>query len=75
MLTASWTRPIWSNAAAIVSTSFAGEAVFINVGGLKIHPEEVEAAINRHPATSACRWCVPEKAPSPVRHVTADVVL
>jgi acyl-CoA synthetase (AMP-forming)/AMP-acid ligase II len=22
----------------------------INVGGLKVHPEEVEAAINRHPA-------------------------
>jgi len=27
----------------------------INVGGLKVHPEEVEAVINRHPAVQASR--------------------
>ncbi len=26
----------------------------INVGGLKVHPEEVEAVINRHPAVQMC---------------------
>jgi len=27
----------------------------INVGGLKVHPEEVEAVINRHPPCE-CHW-------------------
>jgi acyl-CoA synthetase (AMP-forming)/AMP-acid ligase II len=27
----------------------------INIGGLKVHPEEVEAIINRHPAVRMCR--------------------
>jgi acyl-coenzyme A synthetase/AMP-(fatty) acid ligase len=27
----------------------------INVGGLKAHPEEIEAVINRHPDVRACR--------------------
>jgi acyl-CoA synthetase (AMP-forming)/AMP-acid ligase II len=27
----------------------------INVGGLKVHPEEIEAAINRHPEVHACQ--------------------
>jgi acyl-coenzyme A synthetase/AMP-(fatty) acid ligase len=27
----------------------------INIGGLKVHPEEVEAVINRHPAVRMCR--------------------
>ena len=27
----------------------------MNVGGLKVHPEEVEAVINRHPAVRASR--------------------
>jgi acyl-coenzyme A synthetase/AMP-(fatty) acid ligase len=26
----------------------------INVGGLKVHPEEVEAVINRHPGVRMC---------------------
>jgi acyl-coenzyme A synthetase/AMP-(fatty) acid ligase len=35
---------------------FAGRrGGIINVGGLKVHPEEVEAVINRHPAVRASR--------------------
>ena len=46
----------------------------INVGGLKIHPEEVEAAINRHPAV---RMSMVRSKKSPITGalVTADVVL
>ena len=36
----------------------------INVGGLKVYPEEVEAAINRHPPC-ACPGCGPGKVRSP----------
>jgi acyl-coenzyme A synthetase/AMP-(fatty) acid ligase len=46
----------------------------INVGGLKVHPEEVEAVINRHPAvqTSLVRT---KKNPITGSLVIADVVL
>jgi acyl-CoA synthetase (AMP-forming)/AMP-acid ligase II len=46
----------------------------INVGGLKVYPEEVEAAINRHPAVrlSVVRCCRNSVVGS---LVTADVVL
>jgi acyl-coenzyme A synthetase/AMP-(fatty) acid ligase len=46
----------------------------INVGGLKIHPEEVEAVINRHPAVrmSAVRS---RRSPITGSIVVADVVL
>jgi acyl-coenzyme A synthetase/AMP-(fatty) acid ligase len=46
----------------------------INVGGLKIHPEEVETAINRHPAV---RMSMVRSRRSPITGalVTADVVL
>jgi acyl-coenzyme A synthetase/AMP-(fatty) acid ligase len=46
----------------------------VNVGGLKIHPEEVEAAINRHPAV---RMSMVRSRRSPITGslVTADVVL
>ena len=32
----------------------------------KVHPEEVEAVINRHPGVR-CRWCRPQAARSPAR--------
>jgi len=46
----------------------------INVGGMKIHPEEVEAVINRHPAV---RMSVVRGRPSPITGalVVADVVI
>jgi len=46
----------------------------INVGGLKVHPEEVEAAINRHPAV---RMSMVRSRKSPITGslVAADVVL
>jgi len=46
----------------------------INVGGLKVHPEEVEAVINQHPAvrTSLVRT---KKSPVTGSLVIADVVL
>jgi acyl-coenzyme A synthetase/AMP-(fatty) acid ligase len=46
----------------------------INIGGLKVHPEEVEAAINRHPSV---RMSKVRSKPSPITGslVTADVVL
>jgi acyl-coenzyme A synthetase/AMP-(fatty) acid ligase len=46
----------------------------INVGGLKVHPEEVEAVINRHPHVrmSLVR---PQKNPITGSIVVADVVL
>src|SRR6202043_2960206 len=46
----------------------------INVGGLKVHPEEVEAVINRHPDVrmSLVR---PRKNPITGAIVVADVVL
>jgi acyl-coenzyme A synthetase/AMP-(fatty) acid ligase len=46
----------------------------INVGGLKVHPEEIEAVINRHPDVrmSLVR---PKKSPVTGAIVVADVVL
>ena len=46
----------------------------INIGGLKVHPEEVEAVINRHPLVrmSLVR---PKKSPVTGAVVIADVVL
>ena len=46
----------------------------INVGGLKVYPEEVEAAINRHPAV---RMSMVRSRRSPITGslVVADVVL
>src|SRR3989441_453288 len=46
----------------------------INVGGLKVHPEEVEAAINRHPAV--CMSMVrSRRSPITGSLVAADIVL
>jgi acyl-coenzyme A synthetase/AMP-(fatty) acid ligase len=46
----------------------------INIGGLKVHPEEIEAVINRHPDVrmSLVR---PKKSPITGAIVVADVVL
>jgi acyl-coenzyme A synthetase/AMP-(fatty) acid ligase len=46
----------------------------INVGGQKVHPEEVEAAINRHPAVWASLVRA-RKNPITGAIVAADVVL
>jgi acyl-coenzyme A synthetase/AMP-(fatty) acid ligase len=46
----------------------------INVGGQKVHPEEVEAAISRHPAVWAS-LARARKSPITGAVVTADVVL
>jgi acyl-coenzyme A synthetase/AMP-(fatty) acid ligase len=46
----------------------------INVGGQKVHPEEVEAAINRHPAVSASLVRA-RKSPITGAIVAAEVVL
>ena len=54
---------------------FAGRrGGIINVGGLKIHPEEVEAVINRHPAVRLSRVSG-RKSPITGAIVVADVVL
>jgi acyl-coenzyme A synthetase/AMP-(fatty) acid ligase len=46
----------------------------INVGGLKVYPEEVEAVLNRHPAVRMS--CVrPRRSPITGALVVADVVL
>jgi acyl-coenzyme A synthetase/AMP-(fatty) acid ligase len=46
----------------------------INVGGLKVYPEEIEAAINRHPAVRMSR-VRPRKSAITGSLVAADVVL
>jgi acyl-coenzyme A synthetase/AMP-(fatty) acid ligase len=54
---------------------FAGRrGGIVNVGGLKVHPEEVEAALNRH---QAVRMSLVKARPSPITGalVVADVVL
>ena len=54
---------------------FAGRAGgIINVGGLKVNPEEVEAVINRHPGVRASRVSG-RKNPFTGAVVVADVVL
>ncbi|MFI5000555.1 MAG: AMP-binding protein [Reyranellales bacterium] len=46
----------------------------INVGGLKVHPEEVEAVINRHPSVQMSRvWA--RKNPITGAVVAADIVV
>jgi acyl-coenzyme A synthetase/AMP-(fatty) acid ligase len=46
----------------------------INVGGLKVHPEEVEAVVNRHPQV---RMCLVHTRKNPITGalVVADIVL
>jgi len=46
----------------------------INIGGLKVHPEEVEAAINRHPSV---RMSLVKARRRPITGaiVVADVVI
>ena len=54
---------------------FAGrKGGIINIGGLKVHPEEIEAVINRHPQVrmSLVR---PKRSPITGSIVVADVVL
>ena len=54
---------------------FAGRrGGIINIGGLKVHPEEIEAVINRHPQVrmSLVR---PKRSPITGSIVIADVVL
>jgi acyl-CoA synthetase (AMP-forming)/AMP-acid ligase II len=46
----------------------------VNVGGLKVHPEEVEAVLNRHPAVSIS-VAKTKKNPITGALVVADVVL
>ncbi|CCE04922.1 putative 2-succinylbenzoate--CoA ligase (OSB-CoA synthetase) (o-succinylbenzoyl-CoA synthetase) [Bradyrhizobium sp. STM 3843] len=46
----------------------------INVGGLKVHPEEIEAVINRHPEVRMAR-AKSRKSPITGGIVVADVVL
>jgi acyl-coenzyme A synthetase/AMP-(fatty) acid ligase len=46
----------------------------INVGGLKVHPEEVEAAINRHPSVRMS-LVMAKKSPITGAVIVADVVL
>jgi len=46
----------------------------INVGGLKVYPEEVEAAINRHPSVRMSR-VRPRRSPITGSLIAADVVL
>ena len=46
----------------------------VNVGGLKVYPEEVEAAINRHPAVRMS-MVRPKRSPITGSLVAADVVL
>lgn len=46
----------------------------INIGGLKVHPEEIEAAINRHPDVRMSR-AKSRKSPITGGIVVADVVL
>src|SRR3984893_4255242 len=46
----------------------------VNVGGLKVHPEEVEAVINRHPAVRVS-LVHPRRSPITGAVVVADVVL
>ena len=63
----------WSGAATVIY--FVGRSGgIINIGGLKVHPEEVEAVINRHPQV---RMSLVRSKRSPLTGaiVIADVVL
>jgi acyl-coenzyme A synthetase/AMP-(fatty) acid ligase len=46
----------------------------INIGGLKVHPEEIEAVINRHPDVRMSR-AKSRKSPITGSIVVADVIL
>ena len=46
----------------------------INVGGLKVHPEEIEAVINRHPAVQMSR-AKSRRSPITGSIVVADIIL
>jgi acyl-CoA synthetase (AMP-forming)/AMP-acid ligase II len=46
----------------------------INIGGLKVHPEEIEAVINRHPAVRMSR-AKSRRSPITGSIVVADIVL
>ena len=46
----------------------------INVGGLKVHPEEIEAVINRHPAVQMSR-VKSRRSPITGSIVVADIIL
>jgi acyl-coenzyme A synthetase/AMP-(fatty) acid ligase len=81
-----WEASVLANAAGFVDTGdiverrgdryyFLGRrGGIINVGGLKVHPEEVEAMINRHPAV---RMSSVQSRRNPITGsiVVADVVL
>ena len=72
--TVSWIpATCWSSAAtAIISPAARGG--IINVGGLKVHPEEVEGVINRHPQVRMS-LVHPRKSPITGAIVVAEVVL
>ena len=72
--TASSIPATWWNDAAIAIVFAGRRGGIINVGGLKIHPEEIEAVINRHPQVrmSLVR---PKQSPVTGAIVIADVVL
>ena len=54
---------------------FAGRrGGIINIGGLKVHPEEIEAVINRHPGVSMSR-AKSRRSPITGAIVVADVIL
>ena len=71
---ASSTAATSSSGAAIAIVFVGRRGGIINVGGAKVHPEEVEAALNAHAAVSASRVFA---RPSPITGalVAAEVVL
>ena len=72
--TASSTPAIGSSCVTGATTSWAARGGVINVGGLKVHPEEVEAVINAHPWV---RMSLVKARRNPITGavVTAEVVL
>ena len=67
--------PATSSSGVATAIYFAGrKGGIINIGGLKVHPEEIEAVINRHPQVrmSLVR---PKRNPITGAIVVADVVL
>ena len=47
----------------------------INIGGLKVHPEEIEAVINRHPAVQDVAREIAHAARSPARSWSPTSIL
>ena len=74
MRTASWIPATCSNCEVTAITSSGRRDGVINVGGLKVHPEEVEAVINRHPQVQMSLVRT-KKNPITGALVVADVVL